>query len=60
MRRPDINSRPEKTEADPIIVTSSDIIEEIDKAMDCIENGTLETAMATLIDLRQDLEEENV
>jgi len=57
MRRPDINSRPGKTECDPDIVTSGDIIEELDKAIDCIENGTLETAMATLIDLRQDLEE---
>ncbi len=58
MRRPDINSRPGKTEADPVMVTSSDIIEKLNKAIDFIlEYEKIGLALDILIDLRQDFEE---
>ncbi len=58
MRRPEINSRPGKTQADPAMVTSGDIIGALNKAIDFIsEYGKIESALDILIDLRQDLEE---
>ncbi len=61
MRRPDINSRPGKTQADPAMVTSSDIIKVLDRVLGLIEGEQptryLEAAIGELIDLRIELRE---